>query len=148
MGSFSRDAEGRLVTMQGHPVLSADGGEIVFAAGDGTPVIKENGDVLVAGQVRGNVGVLKFDNPQQLIPIGSGMYKSDTQPQPAEEHLIMQGALEESNVSGVSEVTRLIEIQRHATMTANFIKGRYSTQKGLFKRLAQTGGGTVECLEH
>lgn len=109
-GSFHLDGRGQLVTSEGRPVL-ADGGPIIFSAEDGKVEVAHDGTIASELGIRGKISLVDFENPQTLVQSGDTLFTSD-EPIPVVSVKVMQGALEESNVHGIDEVTRLIEITR------------------------------------
>jgi flagellar basal-body rod protein FlgG len=130
-GTFQLNENGELVTVQGYLV---DPGITVPA--DATSIdINENGEVLVkqpGSTASTNVGQLQtanFINPAGLEAIGDNLYLetdasgAPTAGNPGEDEFgpIRQGALEQSNVNVVEEITELISAQRAYEMNSNVI---------------------------
>ena len=109
-GHFQLNAEAELITDTGYRVLNAGGGAIqipeeathVSIAGDGT--------ISFDGQIIDQVGVVQPEG--QLSRAGDAMFAAEEGFQPIEEPRVVQGALEQSNVSPVLEIARMIEVQR------------------------------------
>ncbi|WP_306029846.1 flagellar basal-body rod protein FlgF [Stappia sp. MMSF_3263] len=118
-GAFHLDSTGQMVTADGRPVLG-EGGPLVFTAEDTDVTIAEDGTVSTALGVKGRLRMVEFENPQMLTRIGDNLFAGEN-PQPAERIRVLQGAVEKSNVSGVIEVTRMIEITRHYTAVSKMI---------------------------
>lgn len=118
-GAFHLDATGQMVTADGRPVLG-EGGPLVFTAEDTDVTIAEDGTISTALGVKGRLRMVEFENPQTLSRIGDNLFVGEN-PQPAERIRVLQGAVEKSNVSGVIEVTRMIEITRQYTAVSKMI---------------------------
>ena len=56
-----------------------------------------------------------------MQPTGNGLYTTNQDPQPAPESSIVQGALEQSNVEPVTEITQMIQVMRSYEQTVNLI---------------------------
>lgn len=130
-GNFQVDAEGTIVTPQGYPVLSADGGTIVVPADARNILISDDGRVTVDGDEIGEIGVVEFENEQAMKRLGNNLYSSEGQAQLERQPTtrIVQGALEGSNVSGVHEMVRLVQLQRSVASTAKFIEAMYDMER-------------------
>lgn len=115
-GHFQLSADGTLVDMNGSALLGAGGSPIsipenasqIRIAGDGTISISSGDglppqDVGQLGVVSPNGTLLRDSNSYFSAPDGHGK---------ADNSEIVQGALEQSNVSPVLEVARMIEVQR------------------------------------
>jgi flagellar basal-body rod protein FlgG len=118
-GNFRLDAQGRLVTQDGHPVMGL-GGEIVLL--QGTPHIDTAGRVFeaLAPGVKKDVSpiaqlkLVQFDAAAPLQKLGGGLVGMSGEARPAPEGTqVQQGFLENSNVSHMQEMVRLLETMRH-----------------------------------
>lgn len=137
-GSFQINAEGTLVTNEGYPVLGNDLGQINIPPGAQRVVINGTGQVSVDGNDVGQVGVAEFDNEQRMERMGSTLYKSNDPAQPPERSRVVQGGIESSNVSAVSELIRVQEVSRSVGNTAKFIETMYDLQRKVSSTYAKT----------
>ena len=113
-GRFSMDAQNRLVTSQGNPVLDDGGGPIVLDPLQPSPTISLDG-VVSQGNLRvAKLGVVDFPSASVLSKQGNNLYAntSNAQPAAAANAQLHQGSLEGSNVNAITEVTNLIQISR------------------------------------
>jgi len=117
-GQWRLDAQGRLVTALGHPVIG-QAGEIVLRHAE--PFIDESGQVF-DGTPEGpgveplaRLKVVRFDDPGTLQRIGDGLLLSAQAPAPvdAAEIEVRQGFLENANVNSIQEMVHLIQSMRH-----------------------------------
>lgn len=130
-GTFQINANGEVVTVQGYLV---DPG--ITIPSDATSIdINLNGEVLVrqpGSTTSTSVGQLQlanFVNPAGLEALGDNLYSvtdasgAATTGTPGQEEFgaIRQGALEQSNVNVVEEITSLITAQRAYEMNSNVI---------------------------
>lgn len=122
-GNFRLDARGRLVTQHGQAVQGA-AGEIQLL--HGTPVIDSSGRIFegaLTGSGRAPLSntpvaqlrIVQFDRSGPLHRLGDGLVAIQGDPMAAAEGLvqIQQGFLENSNVSHMQEMVRLMEAVRH-----------------------------------
>jgi flagellar basal-body rod protein FlgF len=111
-GSFTMDPQGKLVTANGDTV-QGDGGDITLDPLKGQPSISTDGTVSQQGQIVGKISAVTFASLSALAKDGNGLFSNPTnlQPQPATAQ-IRQGMLEQSNVQGITQITRLIEVSR------------------------------------
>lgn len=122
-GRFVLSGDGKLTDADGNAVLGAGGAPIVLGPndtrvevlGDGT-IRSENGPV---GQLR----VVRFDDAQRLRAEGARLYASDDGPgATAERPGVVQGAVENSNVRPVVEITNLTAQTREFQFAAQFVE--------------------------
>lgn len=119
-GAFHLDATGQLVTSEGRPVLTT-AGPLTFTREDGLIEIAEDGTISTQLGIRGQVRVVAFEDNQELQKLGETLYLGENAGIP-DRVRVVQGALEQSNVDGIFEVTRLIEITRAYESVAKFLK--------------------------
>jgi flagellar basal-body rod protein FlgF len=143
-GSMQIDATGQLVTSDGNPVLG-DGGPIRLQPNDRQVSISRDGTVSVregnskVDSVRGKLRLVTFANPQLLQKDGSSTFKAaaGVSPQPATAGGVVQGAIEKSNVRGVVEMSRMIEITRSYTQIANLLQQQNDLGTTSLNKLAE-----------
>lgn len=109
-GAFHLDDAGLLVTADGRPVLG-DGGPLQFTADDDSISIASDGTVSTRTGEKGKIRLVRFDDPRELERIGDNLFRGGT-PLAVDNPKMTQGAVERSNVEGVVEITRMIEITR------------------------------------
>lgn len=115
-GHFQLSADGQLVDMNGSALLGAGGSPIsipqnaseIRISADGTISISA-GDGLPPEEV-GQLGVVVAEGT--LLRDSNSYFSAPDGHKPAENTEIVQGALEQSNVSPILEVARMIEVQR------------------------------------
>lgn len=119
-GSFHLDTGGQLVTEDGFPVLG-EGGPITFAANETDITIAADGTISSSLGLKGKLRVVSFENPADLTRAGANLFAGEN-PLPVANPRVLQGAIEKSNVSGVTEVSRMIEITRNYTSISKMIE--------------------------
>ncbi len=132
-GSFHLDRDGNLVTLDGDPIepqitIPPDAQSITVAS-DGTVSYTQPGQT--AAQLAGQIQLANFQNPAGLNSIGRNLYlPTDASGDPTigtpggQEGLgtLLQGYLEQSNVSVVEEFINLIVSQRAYEANAKIVK--------------------------
>lgn len=133
-GNFQIDNEGQIVTSEGLPVLG-DGGPITLDLNDTAITIADDGTVSSENGVRGKLRVVSFEDEQTLKSQGDSLYAGEN-PLDVEFPRLAQGAIEGSNVRGVVEMTRMIEVTRDYQSITKMMK----EQDDLLKRAVNTLG--------
>lgn len=129
-GTFQLDGEGRLVTKEGFPVLSAAAEGVapearVINMPVGQATVTYDGTIYSKGNVVGKIGVVDFDKVDALKKVGRSHYqlkenfKVNRQPAAAKVH---QGFLEGSNVNVIQEMTDMIAATRAFESTQKAMK--------------------------
>lgn len=122
-GAFLRNADGEMVTPEGHRVLDPGGGPIFLPPSAKNIAISTDGTVSADGVTIGAVGIVEPENPLLLRREGGVLFAPEGGVQQVFDAVIHQGFLEESNVSPISELGRMIEVQR-AYEAANSLQER------------------------
>jgi flagellar basal-body rod protein FlgF len=119
-GSFTPSAAGELVNMDGLRLLDA-GGAPVFVPPDATRIgIAQDGTISADGTPVGQIGLWQPVDPLSLTYAGGNLLGAgDIEPATGGE--IHQGFLEESNVQPVTEVARMISVQRAYEQGQSFL---------------------------
>jgi flagellar basal-body rod protein FlgF len=112
-GNLSLNADGEIVTADGHRVLS-DGSPISTNGAAGVKIV-DGGAVLANGATVGTIQVKRFDDTSVLKHEGGNRFvimNGGAAPSPVDSAPIVAGSLEMSNVSAVSGVMDLIATNR------------------------------------
>lgn len=139
-GNFQIDAEGTLMNTQGYPVMGNDGGRIILPENANKVEINGMGQVLVDGNDVGQIGLAEFADEQKMERMGDTLYRAKEEPLPADSSRVVQGAIENSNVSAVSELIRVQEVSRSVGSTAKFIETMYDLQRKVSSVYAKAQG--------
>ena len=139
-GAFQINADGVLVSGDGFPVLSADNQQIVFEEDDMNPIITEQGTVFVGNAERGAVGVVDFENLNELKKIGNSLFKSENPPQEAENYKVLRGSLETSNVNSINSIAQLAQIEKEVSQTTHMINENLNMHRNAYKVYSKVGG--------
>jgi len=121
-GNFRLDNTGQMVTQTGLPVLTDAGAPIFFAPEDTNISISRTGTVSTQNGAIGKLRVVNFDNAQNLQRAANGMYTTDQPPLNIANPDVVQNALEKSNIEGVLEMTRMIEVSRQYKSASSLVE--------------------------
>jgi flagellar basal-body rod protein FlgF len=143
-GALHVNANGELVTSEGYQVLG-DSGPItlqpkdrdISISEDGTISVREGDNTKTESQ-RGKLRMTSFEFPGRLQKDGSSTFMAPAGVAPRADTTshFAQGALEKSNVHGVVEITRMIEVTRTYTQIANMLTQQNELQQTAIDKLA------------
>ena len=132
-GALQVNAEGVLVNFDGHPVMG-DGGEIRFDTNETTISIDASGAISTNAGAKGRLRIVEFAEPQQLAREGDNLFVGGT-PAAAVATRVVQGAIEKSNVSGVTEMTEMIRVQRAYQSVAAMMERQDDIRRAAIEKL-------------
>jgi flagellar basal-body rod protein FlgF len=144
-GAFQINGSGQLVTSNGDQVQGTSG-PITFQSTDHDIVISGSGIITVRegnatiDSQRGTLQLASFDQPQSLQKDSASTFMAPTgvTANPASAGTrVVQGAIEKSNVNGVAEMSRMIEITRNYTDIANILSQESDLHKNALQQLSQ-----------
>lgn len=121
-GSFTPNAEGELVTPDGFALLDEGGAPIAIPPGAGAIKLAPDGTLSADGAPIGQIGLVIPLNPENLSRRGAMLILAEDGTEPVEEPRILQGYLEQSNVDPITEVARMIEVQRAYEAGQSFLE--------------------------
>jgi len=110
-GRFAINPEGELVLLTGDRVLDAGGAPLQIPPDAGHIAIARDGTVSAGGLPLGQLGLYAAD-AARLERVGDGLFRTAEQAPAVDRPQFAQGFLEAANVDPVSELVRMIEIQR------------------------------------
>ena len=114
-GSFTLDSNSQLVTQEGEPVLSVNGTPITIPQTTGEILVQGDGSIVnkATNATIDRIRVVRFDSERNLKQVtGTAFDANGQQPIDVPQAKMAQGVLEASNVNGISEMTRLISLNR------------------------------------
>lgn len=140
-GGLQMNSQGQLVTASGNPVLGTSG-PIVFQPTDHDINVSPDGTVTVVegngrtDSLRGKLRLVSFADAQKLLKEGSNLYSGEGAA-PDLKSQVQQGYIEKSNVNGVAEMSRMIEITRAYTQIATMLQQESDLHKSAIEKLAE-----------
>jgi flagellar basal-body rod protein FlgF len=134
-GAFEVNAQGQLVTSDGHQVLG-QGGPITLGPEETNISISPDGAILTSQGERGRIRLVRFANPRALNNVGANLFASTEPAQPDTLSRVQGGAMERSNVKAVVEMSRMIDVNRNYTSVSGMIGRIDELRRSAISRLA------------
>lgn len=138
-GHFRRNAAGQVVTAAAEQVLGADGGPITI--GFGELVISREGQVIVDEVEVGQVGLVRFDQPEQLEKVGNNKFVAppDVVAQPDTLSLVHQGFLEQSNVDPARAMASMMVAMRSYEANQRLVQAQDEMNRQAANEIGRVG---------
>ena len=138
-GHFSLNNEGQLVNLNNQAILSDAGTPFFFSPEDTNIQITADGLISTRNGEIGKIRIVKFDTPQNLQKTASGLYATEDQAVDVNNPNLQQKSLESSNVNPMSEITKMINVQRAYDSVRTFIDKEDQRQKRMVQQLTPRG---------
>ena len=135
-GSFTPSANGELVTPDGHRLLDQGGAPVFVPREAGHVALAQDGTLSADGTPIARIGLWQPSDPNSLRH-QSGTLFSATSVEPVETGILLQGYLEDSNVEPVSEIARMIEVQRAYDLGQTFLDNEDQRTRGVIQTLGR-----------
>ena len=136
-GSFTPNAQGDLVTADGHFLLDAGGAPVFVPPDAGDIGIASDGTISSDGRAMGQIGLFQPVDPLTMQREDGVMFRAGSGVEPAGGAAILQGYLESSNVSAILQVSRMIEVQRAYEAGQNLLNAEDERLRNVIKTLVR-----------
>jgi flagellar basal-body rod protein FlgF len=136
-GSFIPSPEGELLSPDGYRLLDPGGTPIAVPNGAQDIALASDGTLSAAGEPIAQIGVFLPNDPNGLNHVGGTRFATPAGAQPVEQATLLQGFLEDSNVNPVSEISRMIEVQRAYELGQKFLDREDERIRGVISTLAR-----------
>ena len=136
-GAFTPNGEGELVNMDGHRVLDTGGAPVFIPQGAGTIGIAPDGTVSAGGQPISQIGLVMPIEQSDLTREGGTLFLAEKGFEPAPNGQIIQGYLEQSNVNPVTQIGRMIEVQRAYELGQSFVEKEDERMRAVFRAMGR-----------
>ena len=141
-GHFQLDAGGTIVDAAGDALLDANGHPLQTAPGDTRLAITADGTVASQNGPIGRIGVVRPAQESALSAEGGTLYAAATPTSPVAQPRIVQGAIEDSNVQPIREVTEMMQGLREFQLASQMIQAESDRQTAAIgKILTQSAQG-------
>ncbi len=134
-GAFNVDSLGDLVSSDGHRLLDIGGAPINVPQGEAEVQVASDGTVSLGEQLLGQIGVVEPEPGADLERESGVLFKTDAALAPSADGLVLQGHLEGSNVDAISQLTRMIEVQRAYEMGQKLLDMDHERSKSALQTL-------------
>jgi flagellar basal-body rod protein FlgF len=141
-GRMTMTPEGELRTLNGYPVLDVGGAPLQLNPNGGAPAIASDGTITQGNVQAGALGLFTIPEQANLTRFENSGVIPNMAAEPALDFSrvgVLQGFMEQANVNPVSEISRLIQIQRSFDAISNTMSQSEQTLSSAIKTLGETG---------
>lgn len=120
-GAFTTGGAGELVNMDGNRVLDAGGAPVFIPQGVGQIAIAADGTISAAGNPIGQIGLVMPADMSDLTRQSGTVFDAPNGFDAFPDGRMVQGFLEGSNVNPITQISRMIEVQRAYELGQTFL---------------------------
>lgn len=135
-GSFTPSPDGELVNNDGYRLLDEGGAPIAVPPGAGKIAMAEDGTLSADGTAFAKIGLWQPTDPLSLKHESGTLFSASGQ-EPKPGGAFLQGYLEDSNVNPISEIARMIEVQRAYELGQTFLDREDQRMRGVVQTLGR-----------
>lgn len=141
-GSFIVDAQGRLATPAGHPVMGSGG---PISIDDGAAAILSSGEIAAPAdnpedpqRILGRLKIVDFEDHAALSKTGGNLFQAadGVEPQILDDAAVLERSIERSNVRPVQELADLIIVQRSFDVAMQMLQADDETSQSLIREVS------------
>ncbi|MBS1076016.1 flagellar basal-body rod protein FlgF [Gluconobacter sp. Dm-73] len=136
-GRFEEQQDGAVVDESGNALLDRDGQPIVIPQTDHRITISADGVISTETGEQGQIGIVTAQDDNKLQAEGSRLLRTEQPTTAVERPNIVQGMVEGSNVQMMTEVTKMMQIQRNFQFMAQFVDAEATRQKNAIDKIVQ-----------
>ncbi len=137
-GRFSLQSDGTIGDDDGNSLLDISGAPLKISPGDTGLTVAGDGTVSSQQGQLGKIGIVEPSDPNRLVAEGSHLMRSDASTAPVAQPKIIQGAIEDSNVSPMLELTRMMQLERDFQFVSQFTQSEADRQQTTIDKMTQT----------
>lgn len=134
-GHFLLDASGTVVNAEGDALLDANGRPLQTAPTDTRLHITADGTLASENGPIGRIGVVKPNDETKLVAEGGTLFAANTPTSPLSDPQLVQGAVEDSNIEPIKEITRMMQQMREFQFTTQMIQAESSRQMSAIDKI-------------
>ena len=137
-GAFAQNTEGEMVNPDGYRLLDVGGAPIFIPPDAAVVSVAQDGTVSADGNPLAQVGLFEVEDENAMTrQFGTLFNPGEAEPLAMEGAVVLQGFIEGSNVNPVTEMARMIEVQRTYEMGMKFLENEHERIKNVTRTLGQ-----------
>ncbi|GAN54567.1 flagellar basal-body rod protein FlgF [Tanticharoenia sakaeratensis] len=136
-GRFERLTDGTISDESGNAVLDTQGNPIRLNPTDHSVTITSDGTIETETGIAGQIGIVTPADENRVHQEGGKLLRAEGQTTAVAAPKLMQGALEASNVKAMTEMTRMMDIQRNFQFIAQFVESEATRQQDAISKIVQ-----------
>ena len=137
-GAFAMNPEGEMVNPDGYRLLDTGGAPIFIPPDAANVTVSQDGTVSADGNPLARIGIFDVQDENAMTrQFGTLFNPGKAEPLAMENATVLQGYIEGSNVNPVTEMARMIEVQRTYEMGMKFLENEDQRIRNVTRTLGQ-----------
>ncbi len=137
-GAFAMNTEGEVVNPDGYRLLDTGGAPIFIPPDAANVTVSQDGTVSADGNPLARIGIFDVQDENAMTrQYGTLFNPGKAEPLAMENPAVLQGFIEGSNVNPVTEMARMIEVQRTYEMGMKFLENEDQRIRNVTRTLGQ-----------
>jgi len=137
-GRFALQPDGTISDINGNALLDTTGKPLQIAAGDTDISVASDGTLATRTGTIGKIAVVTANDMNSLHAQGSRLFDSGSGTTPATDPKLVQGAVEDSNVQPVLEMTRMMNQLREFQYVSELVQSENDRVQGAIDKITKT----------
>jgi flagellar basal-body rod protein FlgF len=134
-GHFQLAADGTIVDASGEPLLDTTGRPLQTTPADTRLRITGDGWLASENGPIGHIGVVRPDDANRLVAEGGSLFAANTPTSQVAVPQLVQGAVEDSNVRPIEEITQMMQQLREFQFATQMIEAEDTRQSGAIDKI-------------
>ncbi len=139
-GHFMLSPSGRIVDPDGNALLDRNGQPLAVAPADTQITVAGDGTISSQNGQLGSIGVVAPSSEANLQAQGGRLYATTDPTAPVAAPQLVQGAVQESNVQPIAEITRMMDDVREFQFVSQFVQGEADRQSAAIDKILNRNG--------
>jgi flagellar basal-body rod protein FlgF len=135
-GRFTLQGNGGITDEGGNALLDTSGAPIRIAAADTQLTVAGDGSLSSQNGPIGTIAIVKPSDPNRITAEGSRLFRADVPTVPVAAPKMVQGAVEDSNVQSVPELSSMISTERSFQFVTQFVEAEGQRQQTAIDKIA------------
>jgi flagellar basal-body rod protein FlgF len=135
-GRFTLQSDGGITDEAGNALLDSAGTPLRVGAADTNLTVTADGSLSSQNGPIGKIAVVTPSDPNRLSAEGGRLFRADTPTTTTRSPKIIQGAVEDSNVQPIAELTGMMRTQRDFQFVTQFVEAEGQRQQTAIDKIA------------
>ncbi len=135
-GRFTLQKDGSVTDEAGNPLLDTKAQPLKLSTADTDLTVKADGTLRSQNGVIGQIAVVVPNDPNRITAEGGRLFRADVPTAPVARPKIVQGAVEDSNVQPIAEITRMISTERDFQFVTQMVEAEGQRRQSAIDKIA------------